>query len=157
MIDRDSFLYFVGRALDGMTAIVTELGDDVANTRPPLSAANSPYVILVHCLGVVDYWAGHVVAGREVSRDRDGEFRAAGTVAELETRVTETKIQLRRDLLRADPDAPVRYVPSRSLMGPDRTLNQGAALLHVYEELSQHYGQMEITRDVLRAGLVRPA
>ena len=42
-------------------------------------------------------------------------------------------------------------------MGPDRTLNQGAALLHVYEELSQHYGQMEITRDVLRAGLVRPA
>ena len=31
---------------------------------------------------------------------RDGEFRAAGTVAELETRVTATKIQLRRDLLR---------------------------------------------------------
>jgi len=26
---------------------------------------------------------------------------------------------------------------------------QGAVLIHVYEELAQHHGQMEITRDVL--------
>jgi hypothetical protein len=26
---------------------------------------------------------------------------------------------------------------------------QGAALLHAYEELAQHHGQMEITRDML--------
>jgi hypothetical protein len=30
-------------------------------------------------------------------------------------------------------------------------MTQGEVLLHVYEELAQHRGQMEITRDVLRA------
>jgi hypothetical protein len=28
---------------------------------------------------------------------------------------------------------------------------QGGALLHIYEELAQHRGQMEITRDLLWA------
>lgn len=156
MIDRKSFLYFAERAVDGMTAIVTDLGDDLANTRPPLAGANSPFVILVHCLGVMDYWAGHVVAGREVARDRDEEFHARGSVADLLTRVEEAKAQFRRDLLLADPEEPVRFEPPRSFLGPERTLTQGDALQHVFEELSQHYGQMEITRDVLRAGLTRP-
>ena len=30
------------------------------------------------------------------------------------------------------------------------TTTQGAVLLHIYEELAQHHGQMEITWDVLR-------
>ncbi len=30
--------------------------------------------------------------------------------------------------------------------------SQGHALLHVLEEVTQHLGQMELTRDVLRAG-----
>lgn len=157
MIDRESFLYFVERAVDGMAAIVSDLGDDLANTRPPLAAANSPYVILVHCLGVMDYWGGHVVAGREVQRNRNGEFRASGSIADLLTRVDAAKAQFRHDLLTAEPEAPVRAEPPRSFLGPERRLTQGDALQHVYEELSQHYGQMEITRDVLRAGLTRPA
>jgi hypothetical protein len=156
VIDRESFLYFTERAVDGMMAIVTELGDDLANTRPPLAGANSPYVILVHCLGVMDYWAGHVVAGRLVERNRNEEFRASGSVADLLTRVEEAKAQLRRDLLMAEPEAPVRFEPSRSFLGPERPLTQGDALQHVYEELSQHHGHMEITRDVLKAGLTRP-
>jgi len=34
--------------------------------------------------------------------------------------------------------------------------SQGGALVHVYEELQQHRGQMEITRDVLLAASTRP-
>jgi hypothetical protein len=34
-------------------------------------------------------------------------------------------------------------------MRPD--LSQGAALQHVYEELAQHRGQLEITADLLRS------
>jgi hypothetical protein len=29
---------------------------------------------------------------------------------------------------------------------------QGGALFHIYEELSQHLGQMELTRDILLGG-----
>ncbi|HZZ98005.1 MAG TPA: hypothetical protein VFE19_13370 [Jatrophihabitantaceae bacterium] len=34
----DDFLYFVGRAVRGMAAIVGELGDGVANAKPDVPA-----------------------------------------------------------------------------------------------------------------------
>jgi len=49
---------YVDRAVDQMTVIVTELGDDLANRKPVLPGANSPYVILRHCLGVMEFWGG---------------------------------------------------------------------------------------------------
>ncbi len=81
MISVDDFLWFVDEALDGMVGIVVELGDDLANRRPDLPGANSPYAILFHCLGVMEWWGGVAVAGRPVERDRDAEFRATGPVS----------------------------------------------------------------------------
>jgi len=69
MISDEDYLYFANRAIDGMVNIVTGLGDELANQRPPIPGANSPYALLTHCLGVVSYWAGALVAGREVIRD----------------------------------------------------------------------------------------
>jgi hypothetical protein len=34
--------------------------------------------------------------------------------------------------------------------GDLEVISQGSSLLHVLEEVTQHLGQMEITRDVLR-------
>jgi hypothetical protein len=147
MISVEDYLFYVDEALDGMVAIVTDLGDDLANRRPDLPGANSPYAVLTHCLGVMEYWAGHVVAGRRITRDRDAEFRAAGTVAELVDRTRRTRQQLEMDLAELEPFAAPRGAPSEDL-GP-LTRTQGGALIHVYEELAQHRGQMEITRDVL--------
>ena len=44
-------------------------------------------------------------------------------------------------------------------MSPDELefTSQGHALLHVLEEVTQHLGQMELTRDVLRAAAAGPA
>jgi len=149
VISPEEFLFYVGTALDGMVEIVTGLGDDLANMRPDLPDANSPYAILAHCLGVMEYWGGHVVAGRPDERDRDAEFRAAGTVADLVERVHQARGQFAIDVAGAEPSAPPRNSPASY---PDlATSSQGAVLLHVYEELAQHRGQMEITRDILRA------
>jgi hypothetical protein len=149
MVTDDEYLYFVDGALDGMTTILEDLGDELANLRPDLTGANSPYAIVTHCLGVVDYWAGHLVAGRPVERDRPAEFTASGPVKELIDRVDAAKRQLRDDLATAQPHGPLRVQPPPEwLFKPD--LTQGAALLHVYEELAQHHGQLEITRDVIR-------
>ncbi len=149
MISVEDYLWFVDEALDGMVAIVTELGDDVANRRPDLPGANSPYVILTHCLGVMEYWGGGVVAGRPIERDRDAEFRAAGEVAELVDRTRRARAQLEADLAGLDPFAPPR-TPRPGLSNP-RNTTQGGALIHLYEELAQHRGQMEGCRDVLLA------
>lgn len=83
MISQADYLFFVDRALDGMTGILLGLGDELANRKPALPGANTPYQVLTHCLGVVEFWGGQVVAGREVHRDRAAEFTAAGPVAEL--------------------------------------------------------------------------
>ncbi len=145
------YLWFADHALREMAAIVEGLGDDLANRRPPFRDANSPFAILTHCLGVMEYWGGATVAERPVQRDRAAEFTATGEVAGLLWRTEVARRRLREDLagldasagpagVRPDPDHPVPYSDTK-----------GAVLLHILEELFQHLGQMEITRDALVA------
>lgn len=143
------YLYFTERAVRGMASILGELGDELACRRPDVRGANTPYGLLTHCLAVIEYWAGHVVAGRPVARDRSTEFEATGAVAELQQRADEVLLQLAEDLTSVEGTAPLRNEPGSWAQGPDRPLTQAAALLHVYEEMAQHHGQLEIMRDLL--------
>jgi hypothetical protein len=145
----DAVVSYVDRAVDQLTGIVTSLGDELANQRPAVAGANSPYAILRHCLGVMEYWGGYVVAGRDVHRDRDAEFTAAGRAADLATAAEHAKRQFRADAQAADPHAAPR-APHPEMQPDDLELHtQGHALLHVMEELLQHLGHAELTRDVL--------
>src|SRR5262245_15830553 len=128
MISTADYLFYVDLALDGMVEIVTDLGDDLANERPDLPGANSPFALLTHCLGVMEYWAGHVVAGRRVERDRDAEFRATGAVADLVTRTRAARQRLETDLEQLDPYAAPRghARPEDAVLPYART--QGGAL-----------------------------
>ena len=148
----DAVVSYVDRAVDQMAAIVTELGDDLANRKPVLPGSNSPYAILRHCLGVMEFWGGKVVAGREITRDRDAEFRARGPVTGLTAATADAKRRFRGDAATAEFAAPPRGGMDDD-MSPDELefSSQGHALLHVLEEVTQHLGQMELTRDVLRA------
>ena len=150
-ISTDDVLLFIDRALDGMLRIVEELGNERANRRPDLPGANSPYAILTHCVGVANYWIGALLAHRHIPRDRDAEFRAQGTVDDIRRVVRTLQRQLREDISRVRGEQPLVAAPASSYtpMGYDEGWTQGAALLHAYEELAQHHGQMEITRDVL--------
>lgn len=152
MITQEEYAYFVDRALDGMATVLTDLGDERANSKPDLPGANTPFAIVAHCLGVLDFWAGKLVAGREVDRDRDAEFTATGNVADLVARIETAKRQLREDVALADPGAPLLAEPHGDYRHTPIGASQGAALQHVFEELAQHHGQLELTRDVLLAG-----
>ena len=66
MIDKDTYLRFCDEALVAMRDIVVDLGDDLANRRPDLPGANSPFAILTHCLGMCAAWASPP-AGRRPS------------------------------------------------------------------------------------------
>ena len=152
----DAVVSYVDRAVDQMAAIVTELGDDLANRKPVLPGSNSPYAILRHCLGVMEFWGGEVVAGREITRDRDAEFRARGPVAGLTAATADATRRFRADAATAEFAAPPRGGMDDD-MSPDELefTSQGHALLHVLEEVTQHLGQMELTRDVLQAAAAR--
>jgi hypothetical protein len=151
MISVDDYLVFVDEALDGMVAIMEELGEDLANRRLDVAGTNSPYAVMTHCLGVMEFWAGHLVSGRPTERDRDAEFRAAGSVTELVARTRRAREQLHADAAGADLAAPLRNPPDPDDADLPLGRTQGGALFHVYEELAQHRGQMEGYRDALRA------
>ena len=150
-MDPTEFLPFLDTALDGMLGIAATLGDDLVNERPDLPGANTPYASVTHCIGVTDWWVGAMIAGREIDRDRDAEFHASGTVAELAAGVDAVMARVRTDLAEMTPADPIRrpeYLPPGS---PARAWSQSAALIHTLEELAQHHGQLELTRDVLAA------
>jgi Protein of unknown function (DUF664) len=149
VISTDDLLWYVDEALDGMISIVHGLGDDRSNRVPDLDGANCAYAVLTHCLGVLEYWGGYVIAGRPVQRERDGEFRARGEVAGLVRRAREARAQLASDLANLEPFAPPRGIPEPedAVLPLGRT--QGGAAVHILEELAQHRGQLEITRDLL--------
>jgi hypothetical protein len=156
-ISADAVASYVDQAVGAMTGIVVGLGDEKANRRPALGGANSPYVLLRHCLGVMEYWGGHVVAGREVQRDRAAEFRSAGPVAELAAAAQEATRRFRADIATAELAAPPRGTHPTTGRDELEMASQGHALLHVMEEMCQHLGHLEITRDLLDAGTTRPA
>jgi len=154
-IATDDFLHFINVALDGMVRIVEELGDERVNLRPDFPGANSPYVILYHCVGCTNFWIGALIAGRHVTRDRDAEFQAQGTVADIREAVRALQKQLQEDITHVQGEQPLAY-PEALLPLQTWTTQQGVqhwrqgkALIHAYEELAQHHGQMEITRDIL--------
>ena len=156
---RDDLLRYCDEALVAMRDMVVELGDQLANRRPDLPGANSPFAILTHCLGVCGYWASSVNLGQVVRRDRDAEFTATGPVADLAARTDALRSDLADWFAAADVDRPPVNPPEGHGDDRDRAIlaTQGSVLLHVYEELAQHRGQLEITRDVLRAGASGPA
>jgi len=51
----DDVLWYVDHSLDEMAAILRRLGDGLANRRPGLAGANSPFAIVTHCLGVMEF------------------------------------------------------------------------------------------------------
>jgi uncharacterized damage-inducible protein DinB len=153
MISEDDYLYFVDEQLDSMVRMVEELGDELANKALLAAGSNSPYAILAHCLGVIEFWGGHAVAGRPSTRDRDSEFNARGSVAELVARTRLARRQLAQDLRDSVAGDPPRNDPGDQTAQLPIGRTQGGALIHIHEELARHRGQMDVTRDLLLSGI----
>lgn len=138
-----------------MAAIVAELGDDLVNVRPPLPGGNSAYQIVFHCCGMLEWWTREATLGVDVGRDRDAEFVAAGSVADLLARLDDVRRQLRADLEAIDLDMPLRGDPSDHYRGTPIGATAHGVLLHVFEELAQHHGHLELTRDLVSVNQLR--
>ena len=149
VVSISDFLWFADQAIDAMVAIVNELGDDTASISPDLEGANSPYAILSHCLGVMNYWGGYMVAGRPIERDREAELRAKGPVAEIIHRTADSRLQLEADISAVEPLAAPPHAPHPEDADLPFGRTQGGVLLHILEELTQHLGQMQLSRDML--------
>lgn len=143
----------IAENLTSLRAIVVELGDDHVNTTPALPGANSCYAIVFHCTEMLKSWLGSVIGGERIPRDRAAEFTARGTVADLEAAIDDVSTRIDAWVHIALTEGP----RDRTSGGSTRTADVADAspewmLLHVVRELSQHLGQVEISRDILLAG-----
>ena len=154
MLSTGQYLRYCDAALDAYGAICRELGDDHVNARiEEVPGSNSAFVLVAHVCGVMAFWARTTNRDIDVPRDRAAEFTAVGTVQESLDLLARARDHLREDVAAADLAAP----PARPVVG-DVTIpyeTQGDVLMHVYEELAQHLGQLEVTRDVLLAARPR--
>ena len=132
-----------------MLEIAESLGDERVNVVPDLPGANSAYQLVFHCCGMLEWWTRESILGRPVHRDRAAEFAATGTVASLQARVRQVIEQLDEDLPLIDLDAPLRGTYA-DYGGTPIAASARGALLHVLEELAQHHGHLEITRDLVQ-------
>ena len=151
MITVDAYLGYCDRALDAFAEIVEELGDDLVNARlDGIPGSNSAFVLVAHIAGMAANWGSTVNRGTVVPRNRPAEFTATGTVDEALALLERTRARLHEDAHAASPmEQPAN--PEREKDGSISYATQGDVLLHVYEELAQHLGQLEVTRDVLLA------
>lgn len=138
-------MLFCLQKLDALTAIIGALNDDAVNWRPDHPGANSLVAILAHCCGTTRRWSSSVNLGVAVLRDRDAEFAARMPVTDALHLAATTRTAFIDDVRVTRLDTAPVAVPQ------DRvdfwTGTCGGVLLHVLEELSQHLGQAEITRD----------
>lgn len=149
MITVEEYLAYCDTAIDGYAAVARDLGDDLVNERlTDVPGSNSAFGLIAHAAGVMARWGSTVNLGVVVPRDRDAEFRATGTVDEALVLLEAARARLHADARAASPREVPRN-PPQDHPGFDAT--QGDVLLHVYEELAQHLGQLEVTRDVLLA------
>jgi uncharacterized damage-inducible protein DinB len=137
-------------AFDQMLEVADRLGDERVNERPIASHVNSVASLVVHCCGVAEFWLGHVGVGRPSTRDRDAEFTATASVAELHGRVADCLAQIESDVaaVAAGIDSPNAEVLQQLQVAPG---DDASLALHVIEELFQHLGHCEIAADALSA------
>ena len=102
--------------------------------------------LVLHCCATREFWLRHVALGRATSRDRAAEFERRSTPIECHTAVSRALTQAEHDLQRLQAGAGVPHDARFRLHGGG---SDDDVLLHVIEELFQHLGQMEVTKDVL--------
>ena len=144
----EEFLSYINAALDGMLTIAEEVGDERINQRPNnMDNTSTPFVIVTHCVGLTRYWLGTVIAGRQIQRDRDAEFSARGTVADVRQAVRQVQQEIQEDIKHVRGDQPSAF--PEAVRPPQKDWTQGHFLIQCYKELAQHHGHMELTRDVM--------
>jgi len=144
-------------ALDGIwreaLAQISGLPDELLNRRLALPETNTLYALATHLAGSTEMWVLGCCAGQTVERDRDAEFRATGTGAELRARF-ERVMEAIRNALNGLPDGALDRPgdPRADSQFPDRLHTVRDSLLHVVEHASLHLGHLQLTRQILLQG-----
>ncbi|HET9016246.1 MAG TPA: DinB family protein [Thermomicrobiaceae bacterium] len=139
----------------GALAELDGLPEEVLNRPVPLEEANSLYALATHLLGSTEFWVLQMGAGHDVKRDRDAEFHAHGSYADLAARAGRLIASLHDavpGLTASDLDAPGHGDRRPSMLPEGQPVTVRDCLLHAIEHSGLHLGQIQITRQLLVEG-----
>ncbi len=121
--------------------IIREL-DPAALDASPGEGFNTPAAIVTHMAGSQKWWIGEILGGRNVHRDREAEFRAAGQGAEALARRLDEALALVKEVL--ETVTPEMLDQPRTVR--ERTVSVRYILPHVVAHTALHLGHLELTR-----------
>ena len=136
---------FIDRLLTQAEERVKGLSKQALNWRPLERDTNSLAVIVTHMCGVADFWVYQGLTGEDVGRVRNNEFEAVvETEDELLALTARSKARV-RTALEGCPSDSLR----ETITLPERDpCTKRWAILHTMDELSQHLGHLELTRQL---------
>jgi hypothetical protein len=149
--ETDVYWLKISNTVDEIVACLEGVGSDDLDWSP-LDDANSLYVLATHTMGNVRHNLLNGLCGLAISRDRDAEFVVTGGSAadivahwnELKSQISDSVEGLPRGEMDRERDHP-RY----------GTISGHELLVLVATHAAEHYGQAQLTRDLLKAQ--RPA
>ena len=146
---RETDLYWdkIRGTVDELIGCLEGLGSDDLDWSP-LDDANGLYVLATHTMGNVRHNLLNGLCGQPVTRDRDAEFIVTGgSAAEIEASWNEIKGQI-SDAIADLPPGEMDRERDHARYG---TIRGRELLLLVATHAAEHYGQAQLTRDLLKA------
>ncbi|SMX78852.1 Protein of unknown function (DUF664) [Brevibacterium sp. Mu109] len=146
-----AYLAVADEAFDGIEAVLALLDDDSVNRTPLPGTVNTVFALMTHVHGMACYWGGSLIAGERNPRDRASEFRSRGTVAEARDLLDDLRTRLPGWVDIACTEG-VRDPHAAGTSRSDAAdVTAEWALQHLFHEIAQHSGHMEICRDLVLA------
>ena len=146
---RETDLYWdkIRGTVDELIGCLEGLGSDDLDWSP-LDDANGLYVLATHTMGNVRHNLLNGLCDLPVIRDRDAEFIVTGgSAAEIEGSWNEIKGQI-SDAIAVLPPGEMDRERDHARYG---TISGRELLLLVATHAAEHYGQAQLTRDLLKA------
>ncbi len=143
-----SFWWFTHRSLEGFMEILGELSIEELNWRPPAPETNSIYALTAHVLGNVRMHVFRVLLGETIERDREGEFRSVADASNVPVPAWPELRQEVEDALAALPSDILDRTFEHPVYGP---MPGREVLMVMMRHTAEHYGQVELTRDLVVA------
>lgn len=139
---------YAEQALADVRRSLGRFDDTTVNLRPHGPTTNSAAALIVHACTAAKYWFGHIGLGQAMPRDREAEFDASATIAELNVVLDDTARQL-RTLINDFVAGPTAADHELRVFSPGGDTSDGSVALHALQELFQHLGHLELTADAL--------
>lgn len=126
-------------------AVIADMPDDALHWRPGPDT-NSLAVLVVHTWGAARMWTA-LASGREITRDRDAEFRAAPTGDELRALLDAAISDVAASVGAIDPAA-FGQLTVKWGGNDDERVTRARCLIHALEHTQEHLGQALLTRQL---------